>query len=202
MITRQSLYRKLEVGANVAIIVVAVLLAFVLVRNFILSGQRPQPSAAAITAGQKVTLPEVDWARNQHTLLLVLATNCHFCSESAPFYQRLVQAVGGRGDLHLIAVLPQGVAEGQQYLSRMGVPISDVRQAEPSTFGVRGTPTLLLVDGAGTVTQVWVGKLRPEQEAEVLQRLQTANAQAVRHDGARAGATPRGVWRRVPAGSI
>ena len=176
MTTRQPLYRKLEVTANVAIIVVAILLGVVLVRQFILPGQHPQPSPAEITTGQKVALPEVDWGRNQRTLLLVLATNCHFCSESAPFYQRLAQTVGGRSDLHLIAVLPQGVSEGQQYLSRLGVPISDIRQAEPSAFGVRGTPTLLLVDGAGTVTQMWVGKLRPEQEAEVLERLQTATA--------------------------
>jgi hypothetical protein len=36
---------------------------------------------------------------------------------------------------------------------------------------------------------VWVGKLRPEQETEVLERLQTATAQVERHNGAHVDAT-------------
>lgn len=34
---------------------------------------------------------------------------------------------------------------------------------------VRGTPTLLLVDGEGLVTHIWIGLLDADREAEVLQ---------------------------------
>lgn len=40
-------------------------------------------------------------------------------------------------------------------------------------IGVRGTPILILVDGDGKVTDVWVGALQPGQEEEVLGRLRS-----------------------------
>jgi hypothetical protein len=40
-------------------------------------------------------------------------------------------------------------------------------------IGVRGTPTLILIDGGGVVKQSWVGRLSADEEAEVLSRLHT-----------------------------
>lgn len=49
--------------------------------------------------------------------------------------------------------------------------VDDVRQLPLNTLGVRGTPTLLIVNDAGVVTDVWVGKLEPDQETQVLTAL-------------------------------
>ena len=114
----------------------------------------------------KESLPGVDWAKNRRTLVLALSTQCHFCTESAPFFQR-IQKERAR-DLKLLAVLPQSITEGHRYLEGEGVKVDDVRQAELSSIGVNGTPTLLLVDSKGAVSQVWQGKLQPEQEGGVL----------------------------------
>jgi hypothetical protein len=46
----------------------------------------------------------------------------------------------------------------------------------PSELGVPGTPSLLLVNQAGTVEDTWIGKLSPERETEVLNRLQSYHA--------------------------
>lgn len=46
--------------------------------------------------------------------------------------------------------------------------VDDVKQASLSTIGVRGTPTLLLVDNKGTVADVWQGKLDSGQEERLL----------------------------------
>lgn len=99
---------------------------------------------------------------------MVLSTNCHFCTESAPFYQRLAQQKAGRGDVRLMAVLPQSVGEAQKYLDDHGISVDEVRQAVPGAAYARGTPTLILVDRTGSVIESWVGKLPPEKEAEVL----------------------------------
>ena len=169
-----NLSRRLEVAANVAIIVVAVLVCVVLVRTYLLGGSaKPQQQSPAPAVGSKVSVSGVDWGKNGRTLVLVLQKGCHFCSESAPFYQRLVRDTAGREGLRLIAVLPQQVEEGRQYLNDLGVSIDEVRQASPSDLGVRGTPTLLLVDGSSTVTDSWVGKLPPDKEEEVLHRLKS-----------------------------
>jgi hypothetical protein len=113
----------------------------------------------------------VEWAKNSHTLLLVLQKGCHFCTESAPFYQQLIKQTSARNDLKLVALLPQPVAEGKQYLEEIGVDIADVRQVSPSQINVGGTPTLILVNNEGVATDVWAGKLPPDTEAQLLSKL-------------------------------
>jgi hypothetical protein len=43
----------------------------------------------------------------------------------------------------------------------------------PASLGVRGTPTLLLVNNTGKIADFWVGKLSPDKEAEGLRRLRS-----------------------------
>ncbi|MDX6692656.1 MAG: Redoxin [Blastocatellia bacterium] len=169
-----GIFRKAELLANVAIIAVALLLGVVLVKRYVLNGNETAPARnldPRIPAGTKSALDGVDWAKNGQTLLLVLSRDCHFCTESAPFYQRLTREMAGRGDLHLIALFPQEVAEGQKYLANLGINISEVKQAAPGSAGASGTPTLILVDAQGVVKQSWVGKLSATEESEVLTQL-------------------------------
>jgi hypothetical protein len=167
-----KLSKKIELLANLSIIAVALLLGGVVVKRFIFT-PRPAEAQGGIQVGTKVSLQNVNWSASDKNLVLVLQKGCHFCAESGPFYQRLVRETSGRGDVHLIAALPQDVKEAGQYLSDMGAPIGEVRQASPSSLGAPGTPTLLLVDHTGAVSAVWVGKLSPEKEAEVLRRLES-----------------------------
>jgi hypothetical protein len=110
----------------------------------------------------------VDWKKNRRTLVLAISTTCHFCKDSVPFYQKL----GATGtDVKMVAVLPQSVTEAQQYLTGAGVHVDDVKQATLGALGVRGTPTILLVNDVGVVTDVWVGRLQPDQETQVLTAL-------------------------------
>ena len=169
----KSITQRLELLTNLAIIVAAVLLSTVLIKSYLLpDGSKDGPRDFRIPAGAKVSLPGVDWSNNNQTLLLVLQKGCHFCTESAAFYQRLVRETAGRGSIHLIAVLPQAPDESRKYLDDLGVAIEDLRQAKLDSIGVHGTPTLLLVDNQGVVMTSWVGKLSADGEAEVLRRLQ------------------------------
>src|SRR5215831_18047089 len=96
----QQLHKRIEFAANVAIIAVALLLSVVLVKRFIGNSTPPGAGAAlnTIKAGEKISLPNTDWSQSDRHLVLVLQKGCHFCAESAPFYQRLIQAVGQRSD--------------------------------------------------------------------------------------------------------
>ncbi|MGE5568762.1 MAG: rhodanese-like domain-containing protein [Rhodospirillales bacterium] len=49
--------------------------------------------------------------------------------------------------------------------------LRDIRHGDLETIGVRVTPTVLIVDRTGTVEAVWSGKLKPNQEKDVLARL-------------------------------
>ncbi|HJU53728.1 MAG TPA: hypothetical protein VJ715_04115 [Pyrinomonadaceae bacterium] len=170
------LAKKLDFLASVAIIAVAILMSVVLIKNYIFNkGSASTDAGNQIKIGRPVSLPDVDWAEHGHTLLLAISTTCQFCSESAPFYQRLAQ---GRRDYRLIAVSPQTVNESRKYLDRLGVAVDKVMQVPFDSLGIRGTPTLALVDSSGVVTEVWVGKLPVGEEADVISRLQNVTAKA------------------------
>ena len=133
-----SMQKKLETAASIATLVVAGLLGYVLLDRYVL--HKIPPSPASISSGDKLSLADVDWARNGRTLVLVLQKGCHFCSESAPFYQKLVEQTGRPGKPHLMAVLPQSPKESADYLSAIGVPIGDVRHARPTRTGCAPVP--------------------------------------------------------------
>ncbi len=161
--------KKIEISANIAIIIVAIMIGVVLVQRYFFTPKAQAPSTIPI--GAKLSLPNVDWAKNGRTLVLVLQEGCRFCTDSAPFYQRIVtEATNTR--ISLVAVFPQPVEVGLRYLSDLKVPIRDVRQASLKSIGVQGTPTLLLINDNGEVINSWIGKLQPEKESDVLSRLQ------------------------------
>jgi thioredoxin-related protein len=149
-----------------------VLIGIVFVRNY-LPSLRPRNNNHdyRVAPGSTVSLAGVDWRKNGQTLLLVLDTKCAYCKASAPFYQDLARAATQNRRVQLVAVLPQDIRESKQYLSDLNVPIDQVRQSVFDVLGVKGTPTLILVNQNGKVEQSWAGKLPPEQETEVLKRI-------------------------------
>ncbi|HKC62926.1 MAG TPA: hypothetical protein VKB86_04780 [Pyrinomonadaceae bacterium] len=169
----KNLIKKIELFSNIAILVVALLLCVVLVKRYLFTQSAQSANNAvtnnAIGVGTKVNLQDIDWSKNDHTLIMALSNSCHFCSESAPFYRKLTQ---NKGDTRLVAVLPQPVEDGQKYLEKLGVSINEIRQSPLANIGVHGTPTLILVDNKGTVVDSWIGELSTDKETEVLSRLE------------------------------
>ena len=164
--------KKLEVLANIAVVITSLVLCSVLVKKYFFSASKHEASVQAspatspvsnslrrpsIEAGTKISLPGIDWSKSTRTVVLALSTTCHFCSESAPFYQELQQQK--RDDVRLVALFPQPVEESHAYLNRLRIGINDIVQSPLSSVGASGTPTLLLIDNRGAVVDSWVGKL-------------------------------------------
>lgn len=157
--------RFLEVSANIAILVVAI----IIVRNLIWSKwqTKTQPQGPAI--GTELSLPGIRWA-DDTTLVMVLQKGCRYCEESSAFYRKLRdQRVGTRP--RMLAVVPGDRAEVADYLSKQGVIVDEIVNVPLSDINVPFTPTLLLVDHAGKVRATWVGKLDASRETEVIQRI-------------------------------
>lgn len=169
-----SLIKKIEVSANIAIILLAILLGVVLTKNYLWPrkdvGAPENRQRTMIQPGAKAPLLNVDWEHNGQTLILALSNDCHYCTESAAFYQKIVKQRQGKS-LKVIAVFPQDIQSGQDYLNRLGVAVDEVRQVPLSSIQVNGTPTLLLVDNQGVVKEVWVGKLPSDKESEALNKI-------------------------------
>jgi hypothetical protein len=167
-----KLAKRLDVCANIAIILVAIAVAGLLITRVMRrTGADTASKVTGISTGAKVSLPNMDWSDNGNTLLFALAKGCHFCSESAPFYRRILKEVSSRNDLKVVAVVPGDENEGRTYLGELGLSIADVRKVSMEEIGVPGTPTLILVNSSGIAAAVWIGKLSPESEAEVFGKL-------------------------------
>lgn len=173
---KSNLVKKIEIFTNVAIILVALVLSVVLVKKFFFTGDTAanQPKKN-IAVGEKVEFQQVNWASNKNTLLLFLSKDCHFCSESVPFYQKINQEFANNPSIKIAAVFPQDVDTAQEYLKTNNLAISQVYQANPPALGVGGTPTMLLVDGNGNVVETWFGKLVSDEEQKVLNRLRSVS---------------------------
>ena len=170
---RKSLAEALDITANGLTIVLVLILAVLLVKGNLISPRlrsSAQPRPIDIGTSLAKSPLQIDWSANRRTLVLGLQTTCHFCTASAPFFQKLVEAAPP--DLRIVAVLPQAVDVANRYLDHLGVRVNEVRQESLGNLGIRATPTLLLVDNIGNVTDIWTGQQTPEGEASVLSAIQ------------------------------
>jgi hypothetical protein len=160
--------QKIELTANILIIVVALMLGGVIVQRYFFTPKKPEPIQP--TVGTKINLPEFDFAEQPKNLILVLQKGCHFCSESAPFYKRLQESTQNK-NVKLIAVLPGSPEESADYLKQLGINNLEIKQSPMGNLQTSGTPTLILTNEKGEITNFWVGKLPAEKENEVISRL-------------------------------
>lgn len=167
-------HKKIETVANVAIVIVALLLGVTFIKPYLFPASVPKslPNVKSenIKTGTKISLPDIDWSKNDKNLVLALSTTCRYCTESVPFYQKITQQKVGHNNARMIAALPQTVDEARRYLSEHNFFADEVRQVSLDDISVQGTPTLILVDRTGAVIESWVGKLPAEKEAEVIAR--------------------------------
>lgn len=163
--------KKIELLTQIAFIIAALVVSAVLVKQYLLPKSDKTTASSEVKVGTQLTIPDVDWGKSRRTLMFVLSKDCRYCTESAAFYQRLVVEKSKDQKIGLIAFFPQNVEVARKYLIDLGVLVDDIRQVNPQLPRVSGTPTLILVDGKGTVQRVWVGKLPSSKEAEVLDEL-------------------------------
>ena len=180
-IVLNHVHKAIGLLAQVSTISIAIILAVAVIQYRKAPQQtKPPPpvSFAALRVGERVLLVGVDWSKNERTLLMALSDQCHFCSASSPFYQRLTKEMSAQENIGLIAVFPQSANEARKYLNTLGVSIADVRQSSFDALGVIATPTLVLVNKEGIVINTWRGQLPPSKEDEVLNELKRgANGQ-------------------------
>jgi hypothetical protein len=170
--------KKLETATNSVVLVVALLAGYILVKQYLLPA--PAPKTAPIASvqgreplkGQKVNLSGVNWSPTRPTLVMALATYCHFCIDSTSFYQKLTaQHRAHPNSANLVAVFPQDTGEGRKFAATYHLKPDQILSSPLDALGVAGTPTLLLVGTDGTVKREWIGRLSPQQEQTVIDSL-------------------------------
>ena len=139
----------------------------------------------AVKAGDN--LPNLDgwsWGAHDQTLVLVLRKGCHFCEDSAPFYQGLLSAQEQRGsNTTILAVFPDNAETVKEVVQSEALRVDTLAGVPMEQLKVTGTPTLMLVDKTGTVLNAWSGMLSPREELEVIRATTASNADALKSPG-------------------
>lgn len=146
---------RLQWAADAATAVVAVVVVAVLGARFFDRGGPPD----AQLDGQAIG---IDFAAAEHTLVMVLRSDCTFCEQSKPFYARL----GESRAVQIAIAAPPGDGGIAGYASILAADVVVFPTRE--TLPVSSTPSLLLVDREGVVEAAWMGLLDARREDEVL----------------------------------
>lgn len=171
-----SLNRKLLGQVlNISILIMLLVLAGMLIKKYFLDDS----SSPTIGPSAKISIKGLDWAKSDKTLLLAIQKDCKYCTESARFYRELIQGLSDRRDIRVVAIFPERVSEGEDYLNQLGLSVIESKEATLSSLGIKDVPTLVLVDKNGVVSNVWIGQLPPKKEAEVITALQLKNVRPV-----------------------
>jgi len=160
------LKEKLEVVTNCLVLAVCVIWLYTFVSGR-LKAPHPIRPGSTITA-----LKGLDWSAQPRTLILAVRAGCHYCEDSVPFYQRLLDLdQRDRLDLRIVAAVsdPHPVAEQFLRSHRLSLEMFDVPSLPD--IGVTATPTLILADNRGRVIKSWVGRLNDLGEADVVKAI-------------------------------
>lgn len=115
--------KKLEIATNSAVLLVALLGSVVLVRDLMTpSAVRSTPDSQSYQSdgetlvGKRMVLPGVKWNSGRPTLVMALATYCHFCIESTGFYHDVPQATRSHeAKVNVVAAFPQDQKIAQDF---------------------------------------------------------------------------------------
>jgi len=151
---RTNVRANIELVAQVVIAIAVVITAGVLVRRNVWPG--PSRRMPSINAGERLTIPNVDWAQNKKSLVFFLKKDCPYCTSSAGLYRQLVDDATKR-NVKVIAVFPNTLEEARKYLQYTELPIENVYTGPLVDAKISGKPTVLFVDDRGIVRSVWIG---------------------------------------------
>src|SRR5829696_474265 len=115
---------NIELTAQVVIAIAIVITAGVLVKRTVFPGQA-SGRMPSINAGERLSLPNVDWAQNKKSLVFFLKKDCPYCTSSAELYRQLVEEATRR-NVKCVAVFPNTLEDARKYLRYIELPIENV----------------------------------------------------------------------------
>jgi len=165
---RASVRSNIELAAQVVIAIAVVIAAGVLVKRNVWPGSGGG-RIASIGAGERLNVPNVDWAQNKKSLVFFLKKDCPYCTSSAGLYRQLV-ADATKRNVKCLAVFPNTPEEARKYLQYLELPIDNVYTGPLGASKISGTPTVVFVDEGGIVKSVWIGA-QTDREQEMRNKL-------------------------------
>ena len=122
-----------------------------------------------------LNVPGVVWSAGPQNVVLVLSTTCVACEESVPFYRTLSSYLADQPSKRLIVLGYEDAPVMRRWLESNDVLADQILQfRDLLDLGLSLTPTFLMVDASGSVTDVFLGRLTETDEGLVMNRLKEA----------------------------
>lgn len=172
---------NLDSVVNAAVIVTCMAVTYAVAERFVVPRLVDTTSSPGYRAGETLTggLSQLPLASSQLTALLIVSSHCHFCTDSAGFYRRLLDARPHAADsaFQVIVLGAAGVEDGQAFTAAHRLlPDRVLALPRDGWSKLSGTPAILLVDSHARVVGSWTGQLVSGAEREVLAAIATPRA--------------------------
>jgi hypothetical protein len=164
--------KHLDIAVNIAILATCVVVvhAVLFPRQ---EARRRVDQTKVLQKGDQLAGEELPLSRADQTLLMVLQSDCRYCTESIPFYNRLsdrLRTQPEKSRVQLIVLTRDALKTAEEYLTshQLIVDATVTMSAKlRDTLRIPGTPALLLVGRTGLIQDTWFGKLTSDGERQV-----------------------------------
>jgi hypothetical protein len=162
---------------HIALIVLGIEVVVLAHQNRHLKGVNQTPEIVALKTGDSFSLSgivalgsgwQIDSTSKQ--LICVFATKCPFCQKAIAGWKRL-DSLRIAGRIAMIGISIDSTLETKRFVRENAIGWPIFVAGDPKEFKkmnhVAGVPLTALISGTGTVEQVWLGPLSPENITEV-----------------------------------
>lgn len=172
MTDQEKIKSYLESATNIAVLLASVAVLLVCAQNNFTVDSTP-PLIKGLQKGDILSpLPTYNYGDSSRTLIVALNIDCGYCSDSIPFYKRLIEAAQTNSKAtKIIAVFQNSTNKVEQYLQERQFNVKTISNANLNAFNVSATPTMILVDSQGRILDFWIGKLSTENEELVIKAI-------------------------------
>lgn len=153
---QNSLRSNIEFGAQIVIAIAVLVVAGILVKRHFFPEARSTFNMPTISAGERLSLADIDWKQNKKSLVFFLNKDCHYCTSSAPVYRQLNEEAR-KQNVKSLAVFPHSIEEAKAYLESIQLSFDEIHSSPLAPYKIPGTPTVLFVNSSGVVEKVWFG---------------------------------------------
>ncbi len=136
---------------------------------------------AYLELGQSLGLPASSLAGAERVVVLMLDTRCAACEGGASFYHSLADVISKVPGLRFIVLTDTSKHDAIEWLNRHDIRgANTLRVASRAQFGFMMTPTLVVLDSKGVITDLIESQLSADAERALLARLNDASKPPLR----------------------
>lgn len=159
-------FRYLNFATNILVVVIGVMLIGLVAYRVFFQPSLGSLEAELLRAGEDFKgLQEVDFKESPNTILLASDVNCQYCTQSLPFYKKLIAKSKENPAVRVIAVLNNKSEEVENYLREHDVVVKFIPDVDLVKLKVDATPTVIWVDANRKIVGSYQGLLQEKQES-------------------------------------